>query len=191
MGDKINLSKTSGKKALFAEGNVPPGGVCLSSFVVVSSGPKILVGKMVKPDIWIERFFVGPKWADVYSKSGKYLLPARHLAWYESPMEAAEDILKEQLLLKVPMNKIELIDVQSHVSGDVDDKNEPPHWDICFVYGVELPPGQARNVKSIEWFEDLGFKPRSGLTPEHFTRGHGDVLEKARIIGRPKRKSRS
>ena len=181
------MSKTSGKKALFAEGNVPPGGVCLSSFVVISSGPKILVGKMSKPDVWIERFFVGPKFADFYSKSGKYMLPARHLAWYESPMEAAEDVIKEQLRLNMPTSKIALIDVQSHVSGGVNNKDEPPHWDICFVYGASLPGGQARKIKSMEWWDDLGFKPKSVLMPEHFTRGHGDVLEKAGIIGKQRK----
>jgi hypothetical protein len=185
----IGLSKTSGKKALFAEGNVPPGGVCLSSFVVVASGPKILVGRMAKPEIWIQRFFVGPKFADFYLKSGKYLIPARHLAWYESPIEAAEDLLKEQVRIKVPRNRIELIGVQSHVSGDVNDTKEPPHWDICFVYGVKLPTKQARTIKDIEWFEDLGFKSPSELSPEHFTRGHGDVLEKAGII-KPKKTSK-
>src|SRR5271157_231082 len=89
------------KKALFSEGNVPPGGVCLSSFVVVRHGDKILVGKMSKPEIWVEQFFVGEKFAPTYANSGKFLLPARHLAWYESPLEAAEDVITDQLQLKV------------------------------------------------------------------------------------------
>ncbi|HUI86526.1 MAG TPA: hypothetical protein VLY21_05170 [Nitrososphaerales archaeon] len=183
------MSNTSGKKkALFAEGNVPPGGVCLSSFVVISNGPKILVGKMVKPEAWVERFFVGPKFAEVYSKSGKYMIPARHLAWYESPLEAAESVIKDQVQLKVPSSRISFLDLQSHVSGDVGDKEQPPHWDFCFVYGVDLKADEAKKVKSPEWFGDLGFRPRSELKPEHFTRGHGDVLEKAGVI-RPGKKT--
>ena len=185
------MSNAPRKKALFAEGNVPPGGTCLSSFVVVSNGPKILVGKMTKPDIWVERFLVGPKFAPIYAKSGKIQLPARHLAWYESPLEAAESIVREQLLLKVPRKKVVLKEVQSHVSGDVQSKEEPPHWDICFVYGVELPSEQARDIRPVEWFEDLGFRPLSSLKADDFTRGHGDVLEKAGMIKKPKRARRS
>jgi hypothetical protein len=176
------LSKQPIRKALFSEENVPPGGTCLSAFVVVSSGPRILVGKMAEPDIWIERFFVGPKFAPVYAKSGKYLLPARHLAWYESPSEAAESVVREQLLLRIPRKKITLMDVQSHVRGDVRSKEEPPHWDICFVYEAELPSAQARSLKQVEWFEDLGFRARSSLTVDDFTRGHGDILEMAGLI---------
>jgi ADP-ribose pyrophosphatase YjhB (NUDIX family) len=182
------LSKPSTQKALFLEGNVPPGGTCLSSFVAITSGSHILVGKMARPDIWVERFMTGPKYAPVYANSGKYILPARHLAWYESPMEAAESIIRDQLLLKVPRSKISLIEVQSHVSGDVQNKDEPPHWDICFVYRVELPLGQAKRLKSIEWFEDLGFKPRSSLAADDFTRGHGDVLEQAGLIKKSKQR---
>jgi len=167
---------------------VTPGGTCLSSFVVVSDGPKILVGKMTQPEVWVERFFVGSDRAPVYAKSEKYLLPARHLAWYESPLEAAESVIKDQLLLKVPRNKIRFIEVQSHVRGDLESKAEPPHWDICFVYGVGLSKDQAKKLRPIAWFEDLGFKPRSGLTADDFTRGHGDVLEEAKLIKRPKQK---
>jgi len=137
---------------------------------------------MTKPEIWVERFFVGPKFADTYSKSGKYLIPARHLAWYESPLEAAESVIKDQVRLKIPSSKISLIGVQSHVSGDVENKDQPPHWDICFVFIVKLPASQAKALRAVEWFEDFGFKPTSALLPEHFTRGHGDVLEKAKII---------
>jgi hypothetical protein len=54
------------RKALFNEQNVPPGGLCLSSFVLVRSGGNVLVGKMTKPEIWIDRFFVGEKFAPDY-----------------------------------------------------------------------------------------------------------------------------
>ncbi|HYB75375.1 MAG TPA: hypothetical protein VEC08_00300 [Nitrososphaerales archaeon] len=183
------MSKPPVKKAMFLEGNVPPGGTCLSSFVAITSGPHILVGKMSKPDIWVERFLTGPKFAPTYVKSGKYILPSRHLAWYESPLEAAQSIIRDQLLLKVPRNKISLIEVQSFVSGDVNNTEEPPHWDICFVYGFEFPSGQTKRLKSLEWFEDLGFRPRASLTADDFTRGHGDVLEQAGLIKKSKRKS--
>lgn len=170
------------RKALFDEGNAPPGGVCLSSFVLVKRGEKILVGKMTKPEIWIERFFVGEKFAPTYANSNKYLLPARHLAWYESPLDAAAGVLRNQLRLRVPKKNVRLLDVQSHLRGDVMSTKEPPHWDICFVYETELSAGEVKRLKTPPWFKDLQFVSPSSLAVGDFTRSHGDILEEAGVI---------
>jgi hypothetical protein len=170
-------------KALFSERNVPPGGTCLSSFVFMSNGRNILVGKMGRPDIWIERFLVGPKFAPVYAGSGKYVLPARHLHWYESPFEAAISVVRDQVGFDVPKSKVSLVDVQSHVSGDMDNEKEPPHWDICFLYRVQVSNVQASKLRRPEWFSELAFKPLKSLRRDDFTRGHGDVLQMAGMLG--------
>jgi len=170
-------------KALFSQKNVPPGGTCLSSFVVVSNGRNILVGKMARPEIWVQRFLVGPTFAPVYAGSGKYVLPARHLHWYESPLEAALGVMRDQVGLDIPASKISLVDVQSHVSGDINDEEEPPHWDICFLYRTQVSNKQAETLKRPEWFSELAFKPLRSLKQDHFTRGHGDVLKGAGMLG--------
>jgi len=176
----VSMTKT---KSLFSKDNVPPGGTCLSSFVIVSSGQRVLVGKMERPEIWIERFLVGPKFAAVYASSGKYILPARHLHWYESPLEAAASVLRDQVGLDVPADKISLLAVQSYVSGDINDEKEPPHWDICFVYRAQIPKSLAAKLRRPEWFSELAFKPLGSLKQEDFTRGHGDVLQTAGMLG--------
>ncbi|MDV3278362.1 MAG: hypothetical protein LYZ69_07855 [Nitrososphaerales archaeon] len=170
------------KQALFSEGNVPPGGVCLSFFVVLRHGNKILIGKMAKPEIWVGRFFVRKDFAPTYASSGKFLLPARHLAWYESPLEAAEGVVRDQLQLKVQKGRLRMIDAQSHVRGDIDNKDQPPHWDICFVFETKVSERFVRTVKPLPWFTELGFRRLSDLTPNDFTRGHGDVLEVAGLL---------
>jgi len=175
-----DLSKT---KSLFSETNVPPGGTCLSSFVMATNGQKILVGKMARPEIWVERFLVGPKFAPVYASSGKYILPARHLHWYESPLEAAHSVLTDQVGIDVPKSRLSLAEVQSHVSGDVHDEKEPPHWDLCFLYRTQVPDRLAAKLSTPEWFSYLAFRPMRSLEPGDFTRGHGDVLEAAGMIG--------
>jgi hypothetical protein len=172
----VELSKT---KSLFSQTNVPPGGTCLSSFVVVSNGRGILVGKMARPEIWIERFLVGPKFAPVYAGSDKYVLPARHLHWYESPLDAAHSILRDQVGLSVPRGKIALVDAQSHVSGDIENEDEPPHWDICFLYRAQISGKMGVNLARPEWFSELVFRPLGSLGRDDFTRGHGDVLDTA------------
>ena len=173
------------RKALFNEQNVPPGGVCLSSFVLVRSGGNVLVGKMVRPDIWIDRFFVGERFAPDYVASDKYLLPARHLAWYESPLEAAESVIRDQAKLRISMGGLHLVDVQSHVRGDVNSSEQPPHWDICFLYETRVPTKTARHLKTPPWFKDFHFAPLSSLQVSDFTRGHGDVLQEAGLLSKP------
>jgi len=182
----ISTSKT---KALFSKDNVPPGGTCLSSFILVSNGRRILVGKMDRPEIWIERFLVGRKFAPLYAASGKYVLPARHLHWYESPSEAARSVLRDQVGISVPENGLSLVGVQSHVSGDVNDEKEPPHWDICFVYQTQVSKSLAAKLRRPEWFSELAFKPLGSLRPEDFTRGHGDVLRMAGMLGSSRKRT--
>ena len=173
------------RKALFNEQNVPPGGVCLSSFVLVRSGGNVLVGKMAKPEVWIDRFFVGEKFAPDYVASGKYLLPARHLAWYESPLEAAESVIRDQAKLLIPRRGLRLLEVQSHVRGDVNSSEQPPHWDICFLYEMRVPARTARQLKVPPWFKDFHFAPLSSLLVSDFTRGHGDILQEAGLLSNP------
>ncbi len=167
------------RKALFDPTNVPPGGTCLSSFLLITRGDDVLVGKMGKPEIWIDRFFVGEKFAPMYASSGKYVLPASHLAWFESPLDAAYRVATQQALISAKKENIRLVDAQSHVRGDPADVNEL-HWDICFLYDLHVPSETVLKVP--DWFQELRFVERKELKPDDFARGHGDVLEEAGLI---------
>ena len=179
------MSSTQKKKAQFREGNVPPSGVCLSSFVSIGDGRNILLGKVAKPEVWVEKFFLSEQYAPSVASSGKYVLPGSHLAWYESPLQAAERVIKEQTLLPVPKG-LKLVGVQSFVSGDPNDTQNPPHWDLCFVYDAKLPKSLTKKLKSPEWFSDFGLKPKSKLSSEDFARGHGEVLESVGLLKKKK-----
>ncbi len=148
-----------------------------------------MIGKMTKPEVWIERFFVGEKFAPSYVQSNKYLVPGSHLAWYESPLEAAERVARDQALLPARKESLKLLDVQSHVSGDPTSPTDPPHWDICFVYEAKVSKSAAKKLKQPEWFNEFAFVRRSKLKPDDFTRGHGDVLRQAGIIGKSRKKT--
>jgi ADP-ribose pyrophosphatase YjhB (NUDIX family) len=163
------------KKAMFTEGHVPKGGTCISTFLVLTGKDGILVGKMTKPEIWVERFFVGEEFARRFSSSGKWLLPASHLKYGEKPDKAAERVLTEQ----VGVNGVKLTfrQVQSHLSQDPNDP-ESAHWDICFIYAGKL----KGDVKRPEWFSVLKFVRADKLTADDFTRGHGDVLKELEMI---------
>ena len=160
---------------MFMEGHVPKGGTCLSSFLVLKGKEGILVGKMAKPEIWVERFLVGRMFAPKYASSNKWLLPASHLKYGEKPEDAAKRVLTEQI--GFAKTKLSLLEVQSHLSQDPNDP-EAAHWDICFVYGGKL----RGTPQTPEWFSELRLVKARKLTIENFTRGHGDVLKELGVI---------
>ena len=163
------------KKAMFNEENAPKGGTCISVFLVLNGDGGILVGKMGKPEVWVERFLVGEMFAPKYAASNKWMIPASHLLYGEKPEDGAARVLVEQVGLK--KSKLNLLQVQSHLAQDPDDP-EAAHWDICLVYGGRVPA----KVEKPEWFSELRFvKPRE-LKSDDFTRGHGDVLKELGII---------
>jgi hypothetical protein len=168
------------KKAQFAPDDVPPGSICLSSFVVITDGRGgILAGPMDRLDIWLERFYVSPVNGPSFLASGKLLLPASHLVWYESPLDAAERVVKEMTLIDdLPRDRLKLIDAQSHLRPSSKDPSLP-HWDICMVYRVDSYEGR---LKRPEWFKEFGF--RSDLKVDDFARGHGDILEEAGLLSK-------
>ena len=165
------------EKAFFMEGHAPKGGTCLSSFLVLKGKTGVLVGKMTKPEVWVERFMMGEKFAPTYAASNKWLLPASHLKYGEKPEDAAKRILNEQVQLKNV--KLKLREVQSHLAVDPNDP-EAAHWDICFIYEGTV----KGKVKQPEWFSELKFVKPKELSSDDFTRGHGDVLKESKIVRR-------
>jgi len=162
------------KKALFMPGQVPEGGVCISSFVIAEKGGKVLVGKMKNPETWVERFLVGPNLAPKFAASGKWLLPASHLKFGESPDECAKRIAREQLLAG---ENCTLVGIQSHISGDPADI-ENSHWDLCIIYRASIP----EPIQVPEWFSELRYVSTKDLKTGDFARGHGDVLEQLGLL---------
>ena len=163
------------KKALFNESNVPKGGTCLSSFLILKRKNEVLVGKMAKPEVWIERFFVGEMFAPKYVSSGKWVIPASHLKYGEKPEDAAMRVLVEQV--GASKGKLKLLQVQSHLSQDPTDP-EAAHWDICFVYEGAL----KGKVRTPDWFSELKPAKVRTLKSDDFARGHGDVLKELGLI---------
>ncbi len=86
--------------------------VHISSFAIIKKGNKLLLEKRLRPE---------------YS-AGKWVIPGALINYGEDPLAGVKRVVKEQL--GTDTKKAELIDVESY--GD-------KHWDICFVYRVEIP----------------------------------------------------
>src|SRR5713226_6560380 len=96
---------TTRRFAAFNKTNVPPrasevpeGGLCLSAFVILSQRGKphhIVMGKVNTTAAWDHLAALDQ--SRIEKVKGGWMLPSSHLFLFESPQEAAQRILREQL----------------------------------------------------------------------------------------------
>jgi len=143
---------------------IPEGGFCISAFVIISkkgNPNQILMGHLNKKAAWDH---IGGLDAErVERHSNGWMLPSSGLIFGESPQEAVQRILEEQLGLE--NQKLEGPLIVSEVYGD------KKHWDIEFIFlgeHGELPLHDA-------WTE-LKFIDLLKVQREEIARMHEDVL---------------
>jgi ADP-ribose pyrophosphatase YjhB (NUDIX family) len=130
------------------DGTQPEEVMHISSFALITRGTQLLLVKRAKPERW----------------AGKWCIPGAIIAYGEDPAAGVRRAVLEQLGAKATVAK--LLDVQSF--GD-------KHWDLCFVYEVEMPgPGKLGQD-----FEKAGYFDLSKLPPE-LRDDHREVLDMAK-----------
>jgi hypothetical protein len=157
---------------------VPEGGLCLSAFLVLTAkeNPKhVLMGHLNPKAPWDHIGALDQKRVERHSKG--WMLPSSHLILRESPHEAGNRIVKEQL-------EIESLDLspEPKVFSDVYATQWRPsvqHWDIGFIFGGELSRSEV--PKSNAW-TDLRFIDTSETRIDEIARSHEDVLAYAGYI---------
>jgi ADP-ribose pyrophosphatase YjhB (NUDIX family) len=158
----MRLSKTSQPPRM---DEVPDGGLCLSSFLVISRSGRqnhVLMGILDPKAPWERIGALDSKRAELNSRG--WMLPSSHLLLHESPQEAASRIAREQL--EIEGLRLQGPLVFSEVYGP------KKHWDIEFVFLGEMdqPP------KASAWSR-LEFVDTSTLRRPDFARSHEDILE--------------
>jgi ADP-ribose pyrophosphatase YjhB (NUDIX family) len=152
---------------------VPDNGMCLSVFLVLESPARpgaVLVGKVDPKAPWWEIGAVDPERLAAIGE--RWMLPSRQLLLFESPQEAAQRILKEQL----GSGPIELEGpfVFSDPSERPGRPGSDPHWDMHFVYRGRWPSPKAPQFSA---WSDLEFREVATTRRADFARNQGDVLE--------------
>jgi len=152
---------------------VPDNGMCLSVFLVLEAPNRpgaVLAGKVNPTAPWWEIGAVDPRRLAAIGE--RWMLPSRQLLLFESPQEAAQRILKEQLG-SGPLD-LEGPFVFSDPSERPGGPGRDPHWDIHLVFRGRWPTPQAPRFSA--WtaleFVEVGRTRRTD-----FARGQGDVLE--------------
>jgi ADP-ribose pyrophosphatase YjhB (NUDIX family) len=154
--------------ALPRMGEIPEGGFCISAFLIISktgSPHQVLMGRINTKARWDHIGALDPE--RVERHRGGWMLPSSALMFGESPQQAAERILQEQLGLDD--QPLEGPSIFSEVYGPLN------HWDLEFLF-----LGQRTNAPSNDAWRVLDFVDLTKTRREDMARGHEDILAHAR-----------
>lgn len=147
---------------------IPKGGFCISTFLIISktgSPHQVLMGRLNKKAPWDHIGALDQERVERHSHG--WMLPCSALMLGESPQQAAERILKEQLGLVY--QPLEGPSTFSEVYGPLN------HWDLEFLF-----LGQRTNAPTNNAWQVLEFVDLTKTRKEEIARGHEDILTQAR-----------
>lgn len=154
--------------------NIPEGGLCLSSFLLITEGEsrRVLMGHLNPKARWDHVGALDIARVEAHSKG--WMLPSSHLMVYESPQEAARRVLREQL----GMQQLELSEpvVVSEVGTPKRFPDLPRHWDFEFIFRGRMAEGSS--PKHEAWSE-LRFIDLTRTSRQDIARSHDEILENA------------
>jgi len=161
----------------FGMSEPPEGGLCLSAFLVITgerNPNSVLMGRLNTKAPWDHIGALDPSRVEVHSKG--WMLPSSHLMLYESPREAGERILKEQLETDLALTGP---DVVSETYTPKRFPELPRHWDIEFIFKGKMFEGEI--PKPFAW-SDLKFVNLDTAKRSEIARSHEDILESAGLV---------
>lgn len=151
--------------------HLPDGGMCLSAFLFVKRGNKILLGKYAEDPAWEKLTGLDPERLRIHGKG--WTIPASHLRYGEDPRDAARRVGEEVLGLRGMRYSEPRVEVDLY-----EPKRFPGllHYDVWFLVDAALP-GKATVAKP-PWYAALEWQDPRKLSPEAYARSHEDVVER-------------
>lgn len=155
---------------------VPPGAMCLSVFLFVRRGKRILLGKVRDHPSW--ESLAGEDPPRVRKDAGRWKVPARALRLGEDPRDAARQIGEKILGIDGMGYEEPRVEVEFWRLGD--EASGPParkelfHFDVWFLVNGTLP--QDREVKAPPWFAELSWVSPDAVRDGDWGGFHQDVV---------------
>jgi hypothetical protein len=151
---------------------VPDDGMCLSAFVVIhppSDSRRVLLGRIDPRAPWLALGALDATRAAAVGE--QWMLPSSQLLLFESPSDAAQRVVREQLeggplALEGPA-------VFSEAYRRTGSTAHDPHWDVHFVFRGRWPSDHA--PRASPW-KELAFVDLAAIHGTELARGQGDVL---------------
>jgi len=157
---------------------MPEAGFCASSFAIIKSGRKVLLG-VAKPH---------PRWEaewqpnfSVYSRDERenefrlWRFPASYLYEGEGPDDTLQRVMRDMLGMK-RWSVIRQKDYGFHDPSDWYPGRM--HYDLCFVSDVKI----AKAPETPPWFAKLEFVDPSRMTSRDFGSAQGDLARALKLV---------
>ena len=147
--------------------------MCLSVFLVIERPNRdgaVLMGRVDPSADWWEVGALDPKRLGAIAE--QWMLPSCQLLLFESPVDAARRILKEQLgSTPIPLDGPLVFSDPSERPGPA---GRDPHWDLHFVYRARWSSPSAPRAPA---WRRLEFVEVARTSRSEIARNQGDVLE--------------
>ena len=161
---------------------LPEAGFCASSFAIIRSGRKLLLGvpNPAERERWQADWWPGLAVYDPKERAREIRLwrfPAAFLYEGESPQDCLARVMGEML-------RVRRWSVTNHEDRAFYDPSDwypgHRHYDLCFVYDVTIPKAPALP----EWFSRLEFVDPSTLKADDFGSAQGDLGKALNLLKR-------
>ncbi len=149
--------------------HLPDGGMCLSAFLFVRRGAKILLGKYRDRPEWAELAGLEPD--RIRRNVSGWTIPTSQLKFGEDPREAARRI--GEGILRIPHLRYS----EPRVATELYEPSWLPgksHYDVSFLVDATPPSGYRPSPPS--WYAELAWQDPRALDASAYARSHGDVV---------------
>lgn len=147
---------------------LPPSGLCLSVFLFLRRGGRILLGKYADDPAWERLTGLDEGRRRAHGKG--WTLPASHLKYGEDPRDAARRVAREVLGLADLTFTEPRVETDLYVPARFPELGN--HYDVWFLVDAEVD----RDVPTPPWYAELAWHDPGALPPDAYARGHEDVV---------------
>lgn len=150
---------------------LPPGGMCLSSFVFITRGPEILLGKYADDPQWDA--LTGLDETRRRAHGHGWTIPASHLKLGEDPREAGRRVVADVLGLDdLPLTEPR---VETEYAEPARFPGMGAHFDVWFFQDAAWPEGRDLPAPP-PWYREWAFLDPRKLDASEYGRSHGDIV---------------
>jgi ADP-ribose pyrophosphatase YjhB (NUDIX family) len=143
--------------------------MCLSTFLFVRRGPRILLGKYADNPKWEELAGMDPERRRTHSRG--WTIPARQVKFGEDPRDTARHVGEEILGISGMRYSDPRVEVDLYPPKWAPDRL---HYDIWFLVDATPPKGWKLEVPP--WYAELEWLDPRKVPDADYARGHEDVV---------------
>jgi ADP-ribose pyrophosphatase YjhB (NUDIX family) len=149
--------------------HLPDGGMCLSAFLFVRQGSRILLGKYRDRPEWAELAGLEPD--RVRRNVSGWTIPASQLKFGEDPRDAARRIGERILVIRGLRYSEPRVATELYEPSWLPGKS---HYDVSFFVDATAPKGYRPSPPP--WYNELAWHDPRTLKASAYARSHGDVI---------------